>query len=133
VSIDFAIWNSEVPLEDEEAGIIYHSLLESGSSNAVKSSPKIAELARELGSRWPVPAQGHEDEWPFAAPCDVTDSYLVVAIVHSRLWDVWPILGKLTQEYELVMYDPQQQLAILPRRLSQKRTRERAKKKRAEK
>jgi len=87
-------------------------------------------LAKDIESRWPLPAQGHEDDWPLAAPCEVAATHLVVNTVPSRLWDVWPALAQLAKQYELVMYDPQQSQVFLPRRLSQKRTRERAKKKR---
>jgi hypothetical protein len=60
----------------------------------------------------------------------VSESYVIVAIVPSRLWEVWPALGEFAKEHELVMYDPQQEHVFLPPKLSRKRTRSRAKKKR---
>jgi hypothetical protein len=129
MSHDFAFWESKMPLENEEAGEIYASLIENGISDKVGPSAKIASLAEEITSRWPKPSRGREDESPWAAPVDVSESHVVVYIVPSRLWDIWPALGALAKQYELVMYDPQQSHVFLPKRLSQKRTRERAKKK----
>jgi hypothetical protein len=130
VSHDFAIWESDHPLENEEAAEIYTSLMQSGASDKVKPSAKIALLAKEIHSHWPKPRIGDEDESPWAAPLDVSKSHLAVFIVRSRVWDVWPILGQLAEQHELVLYDPQQEHVFLPRRLSRKRTRDRAKKKR---
>ena len=131
MSHDFAFWESKAPLENEEAGEIYDSLIENGSSDKVAPSAKIASLAEEITSRWPTPARGHEDQSPWAAPIDVSKSHLVVYIVPSRLWDIWPTLDSLAKQFELVMYDPQQSQVFLPKRLSQKRTRERAQKKKS--
>ena len=130
MSHDFAFWESEDPLENEEAGEIFASLVENGHSERVKPSAKIAVLAKDIESLWPVPAAGHEDDWPLAAPCEVSESHLHICIVPSRLWDVWPTVGGLAKQYELVMYDPQQENVFLPTRLSRKRTRVRAKKSR---
>ena len=55
---------------------------------------------------------------------------MIICLVPSRLWDVWPTLGRLAKEHELVMYDPQQRHVFLPSRLSRARTRVRARKKR---
>ena len=129
MSIDFAIWETEEPLEDDEASAIYDSLMETGSSERAKPSPKISQLAEEIKSRWPDPAPGREDEWPLAAPIEVSDSHIVICIVPSRRSEVGPIVANRARELELVWYDPQQQAVFLPTRLSQKRTRLRAKKK----
>ena len=130
MSHDFAFWDSDEPFENEEAGEVYAALVRGGASEKVKPSAKIALLAKEVRSRWPVPERGHEDDWPLAAPPDVSDSHLVISIVPSCLWDVWPTLGQFAEQHELVMYDPQQVHVFLPQRLSRKRTRARAKKKR---
>lgn len=131
MSHDFAFWESEEPLEDEEAGEIYLLLARDATSDKIKPSAKVRQLAIQIESLWPIPAPGNEDDWPLAAPPDVSDSSLVICLVPSRLWDVWPILGKLAEHLALVMYDPQQRHVFLPRRLSRKRTRARAKKKRS--
>jgi hypothetical protein len=130
MSHDFAFWDSDEPLESNEAGEIYAALAERGDSARVGPSPRIALLAREIASRWPVPGPGREDEWPLASPPDVSDSHVIVCLVPSRLWDVWPVLGQLAKEHELVMYDPQQQHVFLPPKLSRKRTRARSRKNR---
>ncbi len=130
MSHDFAFWESDEPLENDEAGEIYTSLMKEGASARAKPSAKIAQFAHEIVALWPVPPRGHEDDWPLAAPVEVSDSHLVICIVPSRLWDVWPVVGQFAKELELVMYDPQQQHVFLPRRLSEKRTRLRTKKKR---
>jgi hypothetical protein len=130
MSHDFAFWDSDEPLESDAAGEIYSALAASGTSERVRPSPKITLLAREIESRWPVPESGREDDWPLASPPDVSESHLIVCLSPSRLWDVWPTLGQFAREHELVMYDPQQQQVFLPPRLSQKRTRARAKMKR---
>jgi hypothetical protein len=129
MSHDFAFWESDEPLENDEAGEIYISLIEEGVCERAKPSAKIAQLADEIVALWPVPAHGHEDDWPLAAPVEFSDSHLVICIVPSRLWDVWPVVGKFAKELELVMYDPQQEHVFLPGRLSPKRTRLRARKK----
>lgn len=123
MSHDFAFWESDEPLESDEAGEIYAALAKAGTSPRVRPSPKIALLAREIESRWPVPGLGLEDDWPLASPPDMSEAYLIVCLVPSRLWDVWPALGQFAKEHELVMYDPQQQHVFLPPRLSRKRTR----------
>ncbi len=102
-------------------------LAESGTSDRVAPSPKIASLAQEIDRLWSAPEPGREDEWPLAAMPDVSDSYLIVCLVPSRLWDVWPVIGEYAKVHELVMYDPQQGHVFLPPRLSRKRTRARAK------
>ena len=130
MSHDFAFWESDEPIEDDEAAEAYISLLEKGTSEKAKPSVKIRQLAEEIASFWPVPGPGHEDDWPLAAPTEVSVSHLVICIVPSRLWDVWPPVGELAKQPELVMYDPQQDHVFLPRRLSRKRTRLRAKNKR---
>ncbi len=130
MSHDFAFWESDEPLESEEAGEIYSALAMNGISERVRSSSKIALLAREIELRWPAPGLGQEDEWPLAAPPDVSEAHLIVFLVPSRLWDVWPALGQFAKQHELVMYDPQQLHVFLPPKLSRKRTRARAKKKR---
>lgn len=132
MSHDFAFWDSDEPLENEEAGEIYTALAETGVSERTRPSPKIALLAQEIASRWPVPSRGQEDEWPLASPPDVSETHLIVCLVPSRLWDVWPLLGQFAKEHELVMYDPQQQHVFLPPKLSRKRTRERSKRQRPE-
>jgi hypothetical protein len=130
VSHDFAFWDGDDPLENEEAGKIFKSLIEEGNDERVKPSARIALLANEIETRWPMPGRGSEDDWPLAAPPDVSAAHMVVQIVPSRLWDVWPTLGQFAEQYELIMYDPQQEHVFLPRRLSRKRTRARAKRKR---
>lgn len=130
MSHDFAFWESDDPLENEEAGEIFKSLIEECADERVKPSDKIALLANEIEFRWPMPRRAPEDEWPLASPSDVSPVHLLVHIAPSRLWDVWPILGELAQQYELIMYDPQQEQVFLPRRLSRKRSRARAKRKR---
>jgi hypothetical protein len=129
MSYDFAFWYTDEPLENEEAGEIYLALAEEGGHQRVEPSPKIALLAQEIARLWPD-RPGHEDDWPLAAPPDVSESHVILCIVPSRLWDVWPVVGKFAQDHELTMYDPQQQNVFLPRRLSRKRTRVRAKRKR---
>jgi hypothetical protein len=109
--------------------VIYSALAESGVSKRARPSAKIALLAREIESRWPIPSPGKQDDWPLAAPPDVSASHLIVCLVPSRLWDVWPALGQFAKVHEPVMYDPQQQQVFLPPRLSRKRTRARAKNK----
>jgi hypothetical protein len=108
MSHDFAFWDIDEPLESDEASAIYAALAKTGTSARVRPSPKIALLAREIESRWPVPGPGLEDDWPLAAQPDVSEAHLIVGIVPSRLWDVWPVLGQFAKEHELVMYDPQQ-------------------------
>jgi hypothetical protein len=130
MSHDFAIWESQDPLEDEDAGQIYAELIKAGRSGRAHASDKISIVAQELNARWPEPPIGQEDNSPWSSPIDVDPSHLIVTIVPSRLWDVWPVLGELAKQHELVMYDPQQQTVFLPPRLSQKRTRLRAKQKR---
>jgi hypothetical protein len=129
MSHDFAFWYSDEPLENDEAGEIYASLLERDASDRAKPSDWIAQLAEQITSQWPAPGPGHEDDWPLAAPIDVSELHVVICIVPSRLWDVWPIVGEFAKQLELVMYDPQQENVFLPRRLSQKRTRLRARNK----
>lgn len=130
MSYDFALWESHEPLEDEDAGRIYAGLIKAGQSDGVQASDKIVRVANELTGRWPDPPAGREDESPWSAPIEASPSHLIVAIVPSRLWDVWPVLGELAKQHELVMYDPQQQAVFLPPRLSRKRTRVRAQRKR---
>lgn len=130
MSYDLCLWYTDQPLEDEEAGRIYAQLVENEQSEDAHPSDRIAPLAKELQARWPDPPPGREDDSPWSAPVDVSPSHLLVSIMPSRLWDVWPILGELARQNELVMYDPQQQCVFLPPRLSQKRTRARAKRKR---
>jgi hypothetical protein len=130
VSYDFTFWESYEPLEDAEAGEIHASLMTYGVSDRARPSARIARMAAEIESHWPVPGSGREDDWPLAAPVEATESYLAIALVPSRLWDVWPTLSDLAQKYELVMYDPQQRGVFLPRRLSRKRTQLRAKRRR---
>jgi hypothetical protein len=127
MSHDFAFWDSDEPLENDEAHEIYAALAERGASERIRPSPKIGMLAREIESRWPAPSAGQEDEWPLASPPDLSESHLIVCLVPSRLWDVWPALGQLAKQHELVMYDPQQRHVFLPPRLRRKRTRARAK------
>ena len=129
MSHDFAFWESDDPLENHEAGEIYSALVESGVSAGAKPSAQIAMLAREIELRWPTPGPGQEDDWPLAASPDESASHLIVCLVPSRVWDVWPALGQFAKEHELIMYDPQQQHVFLPPRLSRKRTRARANKK----
>ena len=62
MSLDFAIRESEEPLEDDEAGAIYVSSLETGSSVKAKPSAKVSQLVREVEVLWPQPAPAHEDE-----------------------------------------------------------------------
>jgi hypothetical protein len=79
MSYDFAFWNSEELLESDEAGEIYSALVQNRVSERVKPSTKIALLAQEIKSRWPVPGRGQEDDWPLAAPLDVSEAHLIVA------------------------------------------------------
>jgi hypothetical protein len=130
ISVDFAFWESNRPLEDDEAEEIYLALTDTGRHPKVAATGKIAVMVDAIYARWPMPAKGNEDDWPFASPLDVSESHLIVCISSSRLWDVWPFVGDLAKQHELVMFDPQQECVFLPKRLSQKRTRERAKKKR---
>jgi hypothetical protein len=130
VSHDFTFWDSDEALEDHEASEIHSSLVRRNSHPRAKPSSKIAVLAQEIQARWPEPPPGREDEWPLASPLDVSESHLMVCLMPSRLWDVWPTLGQLAEQLELIMFDPQQDHVVLPRKLSRKRTRERAKKKR---
>lgn len=130
MSVDFAFWDSDEPLEDHEAGEINVALAEHGASARVRPSPTITLLAALITDRWPVPTAGLEDDWPLASPPDVSAGHLIVCIVPSRLWDVWPVIGEFAKVHELVMYDPQQRHVFLPPRLSRERTRARAKAKR---
>ncbi len=130
MSHDFAFWDSDEPLEDEEAEAIYANLSRKGASEKAKPSDKIRILAEAIRSRWPPPDRGREDEWALAAPLEVSEAHLIICLVPSRLWDLWPTLGQYAKDHELVMYDPQQRHVFLPSRLSRARTRARAEKKR---
>jgi len=129
MSYDFAFWDTDDPLEDDEAREIYTSLGETAASERARPSAKIAQLAEKINAQWPDPPPGEEDDWPLASPIDVSDCYLLICITRSRLMDVWPIVSGFAKELELVYFDPQQDHVFLPSRLSQKRTRVRAKKK----
>ena len=74
MSHDFVFWESNEPLESEEAGTIATSLLRHGKSDRARPSDKIAILAKEVLFRWPMPGPGREDDWPLASPPDVTES-----------------------------------------------------------
>lgn len=129
MSHDFAFWDTDAPLENEEADAIYQELCRAGTSPGTRPSEKIAFLAKEIETHWPVPDPGQEDDWPLASPPEVSDSHLIICLVPSRLWDVWSTLGDIAKAQELVMYDPQHQNVFLPTRLSRARTRLRAKRK----
>ncbi len=130
VSYDFAMWNGDEPLESEEAAVIYEELVEHGASSRVKPTPNIALLHTELKKLFPEPRRGKEDDWPLAAPPDVGAGHVIVSVSQSRLQEVWTIIGELAGKYDLTWYDPQQEHVQLPAKLSQKRTRLRAKRRR---
>lgn len=129
MSHDFALWESNEPLEDAEALAIYLDLMNNGCSPTVLPCAHIALVAAELRARWPDADGSNVDECPWASPIDVSDAHLAVALVPSRLWDVWPFLGDLAKRYNLVMFDPQQEHVFLPAALSRMRTRKRAREK----
>ncbi len=85
MSHDFAFWDSDEPLESEEAGAIYYEISRNGVSEKIKPSTKVAILARDIQSRWPPPDPGREDEWPLAGPLEVSESYLIICLIPSRL------------------------------------------------
>lgn len=58
MSHDFAFWEGDEPLENEEEGEIYLSLIETGASEKIGPSDKIEAMASELDSLWPAPAVG---------------------------------------------------------------------------
>ena len=130
MSHDYAFWDNEETLENDVAGEIYASLVEKGASEWLQPSPKIAMMAKEIATQWPEPDPGDEDESPWSIPVEVSESHLLTCIVPSRQHEVAHILSLLARRYELIMYDPQQEYVFLPPRLSRKRTRLRAKKKR---
>lgn len=130
MSVDMIFWESEEPLEDEDGDEIYARIMNSQSDDRIVASTKLAEMAREIERRWPMPANDDDaDEWPFAANVELSDCQLQVCLVPSRQFEVGSEIARLGARLELVHYDPQQEAVFLPTRLSRKRTRVRAKKK----
>ena len=133
MSFDIAIWASEDSLEDEDAEKIYQELAKTGKSGALSPSPKIAVLIEELSARWPELSSYDDasiDESPWMSNFDKSDSHLIVTFSQSRLYDVWPFLDSLAKKHELILYIPVASYGVyLPPRLSRKRTRLRAKRK----
>ncbi len=129
MSYEFAMWNGDEPLESEEAAKIYADLVGHGASSRVRPTSRIALLHAELTMLFPEPRHGDEDEWLLAAPPDA--GHVVVSGSQSRLQELWPVIGGLARKYDLTWYDPQQEHVQLPAELPRKRTRLRAKRRRA--
>ena len=66
MSHDFAFWDSDEPIESEEAEAIYSDISRNGISEKTRPSAKIAILAREIQSGWPHPIEAGRTNglWP---------------------------------------------------------------------
>lgn len=100
MSYDFALWNGDEPLEQEEAKVIYQELVARGQSEQVKPTPSIKLLLAELKKLYPLKRR-KEDDWPFAAPHESGPGYVIVHVSQSFLNEVWPVVGGLSGEYGL--------------------------------
>jgi hypothetical protein len=125
VSYDFAVWASDLPLEDDEACAIYQRLVE-GDSSGLPRAPALETVQQALFRSWPADAKD-PDTVPWASKHASDGAYLIVTVVPSRMPEIFRAIGGLTKEHGLVLYDPQQNAVFLPRRLSRARTRLRAK------
>lgn len=91
MSHDFAFWMSGDPLEDEDARQIYVQLAEKGAHPQVSPSASVAAMYRDVVSLSPELSDENVDDSPWASKLDVAPTHLIVAIVPSRLWDVWRV------------------------------------------
>jgi hypothetical protein len=123
MSCDYAVWQSERPLTDDEAGRIYQRLCESWP-HLEGHSPELQAFYDELTARWPeidtLPEDrvGDFDYCPWSCALDHSGMAVVMACVWPKANKVGDFVQQLAAKHGLVFYDPQSDLVIMPARLT---------------
>ncbi len=126
MSFDLAAWESETPLTDDEARVVYLRLYEEWPY-LEGDSPAVGAFYQELIEKWPeidtIPEDrvGDLDFCPWS--CTLNHSGMAVAIscVWSKANDVAEHVGSLAQKHRLLLFDPQADRVVLPDHLRPKK------------
>jgi hypothetical protein len=125
MSFDLAVWYSELPLTDREAGEIYRKLCE-GDSEPPAISPTVGtfyeELVREFHELDDVP-EGDVDHCPWNCAIDKSERHVLMCIAWSRSEEMASIVISKALQKRLVCFDPQANKIQLPSALEPPKSR----------
>jgi hypothetical protein len=123
MSFDLGVWYSDRTLTAKEAGEIYVKLCKRispfrGDSAAVLS------FYNELIQKWPeidtVPDEKIDDHdyCPWSCAIDRSGMHVILSCVWSKAGDVAKFVEQLAGKHGLLLYNPQENVAKLPRTLN---------------
>jgi hypothetical protein len=109
VSFDLTFWYQRPVPTPEEAAQIYDQLTD-GLTGVVEESPAIENFYQAVISVFPNLAEDNMDESPWASPLYVTSECVIAAISWSRSSEISSVLIDVASTYEIITYDPQNQV-----------------------
>jgi hypothetical protein len=127
MSFDLAVWYSDVPLTNKEAGEIYTKLCK-GQSVLAGGSSAVEAFYSELTSRWheidtvPDDKVDDFDYCPWSCALDKSAMHVIMACVWPKADDVATFVYELALKHGLVLFDPQHGAVHLPPNLKPKRS-----------
>src|SRR5437870_781951 len=118
MSYDVAVWDGQMPANDEQAMEVYQSLWERHKTTDEPPSPRILGYIQSLTARYPDLMDLSDDEGddsPWAdGPLtkDVMGAFFYFGLVFSKAEEALPFIAETAREHGLVCFDPQAERLI---------------------
>ena len=119
MSFDLGVWYSDKALTAEQARQLYVKLCE-GTPALEGESPAVAAFYDELTKKWPeidsIPEEKIDDHdyCPWSCAIDRSGMHVITSCVRSKAQDVGEFVQRLAAKHGLLLYDPQEDVVILP-------------------
>lgn len=126
MSFDLAVWRSERPLGGNEAQQIYTKLCEEWPY-LEGTDPNVDSFYRELTEIWPeidtIPEEkiGDFDFCPWSCAINHSGMAIVMSCVWPKAEEVARRFIELAEKHDLVLFDPQTNIVVLPSSLQKKK------------
>lgn len=120
MSFDLAVWHSTYALSGEAAGAVYQAVCEGTDlprDGSIAPSSRITAFIAELDSRFPdldSLSDAEVDASPWASGFEYSDQHATFNIRWSAAKAMLAEFRALAARHELVLYDPQEEVAYNP-------------------
>lgn len=113
MSFDLGVWNMEGKVDEKVAYTIYERLANSEVCEELISK-NVSEFIEELEKRYPdlnTFDDENVDDCVWNSDLEISESYVIMNIAWSRAEEVYSFVEELARKYQVVFYDPQEDIA----------------------
>jgi len=113
MSFDLGVWNMEGKVDEKVAYTIYERLANSEVSEVLVSK-NVSGFVEELEKRYPdlnTFDDENVDDCVWNSDLEMSESYVIMNIAWARAEEVYSFVEELARKYQLVFYDPQEDIS----------------------